>query len=180
MDDLERLAIVGRSREGDPEAFGMLVADLSPGLRRYCRSFFENWQDADDVVQDVWIKAWRSMGTLQQNGAFRTWLFRMTRNICLDRVRSAQSRVHVVEAEEFSGQPAAGNLSPEYVAVQRSEVDRAWSVVANLPSSLKQAFVLVCLEEMTYKQAATIANASESTIRGRVARARKAIIEAVS
>lgn len=120
------------------------------------------------------------MGTLQQNGAFRTWLFRMTRNICLDRVRSAQSRVHVVEAEEFSGQPAAGNLSPEYVAVQRSEVDRAWSVVANLPSSLKQAFVLVCLEEMTYKQAATIANTSESTIRGRVARARKAIIEAVS
>ncbi|PQZ85137.1 hypothetical protein CQ016_14910 [Arthrobacter sp. MYb222] len=131
-------------------------------------------------MQEAWIKAWRSMHTLQQNGTFKTWLFRMTRNICLDRVRSAQSRVHVVDAEEFSGQPAAEHLSPEYLAVQRSEVDRAWNIVAKLPSTLKQAFVLVCLEDMTYEQAATIANTSESTIRGRVARARKAIIEAVS
>ncbi len=56
----------------------------------------------------------------------------------------------------------------------------AWGIVAKLPSTLKQAFVLVCLEGMTYAQAAAIANTSESTIRGRVARARKAIIEAVS
>ncbi|MFJ2621090.1 RNA polymerase sigma factor [Glutamicibacter sp. NPDC087344] len=180
MDELERLAFVGRSREGDPEAFGMLVSDLTPSLRRYCRSFFENWQDTDDAVQEVWIKVWKSMHTLKQNGAFKTWLFRMTRNVCLDRVRSAQNRVEVVDAEEFSGQPAPEHLSPEYLAVQRSEVDMAWSIVAKLPSTLKQAFVLVCLEGMTYEQAATIANTSESTIRGRVARARKAIIEAVS
>ncbi|WP_349931881.1 RNA polymerase sigma factor (plasmid) [Glutamicibacter mishrai] len=180
MDELERLAFVGRSREGDPEAFGMLVADLTPGLRRYCRSFFENWQDTDDAVQEVWIKAWKNLHTLKANGAFKTWIFRMARNVCLDRVRSAQNRVRVVDAEEFSGQPAPEHLSPEYLAVQRSEVDMAWGIVAKLPSTLKQAFVLVCLEGMTYEQAAAIANTSESTIRGRVARARKAIIEAVS
>ncbi|WP_414652668.1 RNA polymerase sigma factor [Glutamicibacter sp.] len=64
--------------------------------------------------------------------------------------------------------------------MQRSEVDRAWDIVASLPSTLRQAFVLVTIEELTYQQAAIIANTSESTLRGRVARARKAFIEAVS
>lgn len=180
MDALELLAIVGRSREGDQKAFGVLVSELTPGLRRYCRSFFDNWQDADDAVQDVWIKAWKSMHALQQNGAFKTWLFRMARNVCLDRVRSPQSRIQAVDTEQFAETPAPQHLSPEYLAVQRSEVERAWDVVAALPSTLRQAFVLVTIEELTYQQAAIIANTSESTLRGRVARARKAIIEAVS
>lgn len=180
MDALELLAIVGRSREGDQQAFGVLVSELTPGLRRYCRSFFDNWQDTDDAVQDIWIKAWKSMHTLQQNGAFKTWLFRMARNVCLDRVRSPQSRIQAVDTEQFAETPAPEQLSPEYLTVQRSEVERAWDIVVSLPSTLRQAFVLVTIEELTYQQAAIIANTSESTLRGRVARARKAIIEAVS
>ncbi|WP_404288897.1 RNA polymerase sigma factor [Glutamicibacter arilaitensis] len=180
MDALELLVIVGQSREGDQQAFGVLVAELTPGLRRYCRSFFENWQDTDDAVQEVWIKAWKSMHALKQNGAFKTWLYRMARHACLDMVRSPQSRIQAFDTEEFAENPTPEHLAPEYLAVQRSEVERAWEIVSKLPSTLRQAFVLVSLEELTYEQAANIANTSESTIRGRVARARKAIIEAVS
>lgn len=180
MDALELLAIVGRTREGDKEAFGSLIAELTPGLRRYCRSFFTNWHDADDAVQEVWIKAWKNIHTLKQNGAFKTWLFRLARHVCLDQIRSPQSRIQVVDTEEFSEKPAPEHLSPEHLAVQQSEVTRAWDILSTLPSTLRQAFILVNLEGLTYQQAADIANTSESTIRGRVARARKTIFEAVS
>ncbi|HJX79608.1 MAG TPA: sigma factor-like helix-turn-helix DNA-binding protein [Glutamicibacter sp.] len=103
------------------------------------------------------------------------------REECLSGPRSfASSLIQGVATEQFAETPAPENLSPDYLAVQRSEVDRAWDIVASLPSTLRQAFVLVTIEELTYQQAAIIANTSESTLRGRVARARKAFIEAVS
>lgn len=180
MEALELLALVGRSREGDQQAFAALVVELSPGLRRYCRSFFNNWQDVDDALQDTWVKAWKSLPTLNQNGAFKTWLYRVARNICLDRVRSPKSQVPSIDNEVLALVAAPEYLSPENVAVQRSETERAWSILATLPSALRQAFVLVCLEELSYQEAARITNTSESTIRGRIARARKLITEAVS
>ncbi|WP_347038454.1 sigma factor [Glutamicibacter halophytocola] len=59
-----RLAVlVGRSMEGDPEAFGELVTVMTPGLRQYCKTFFSSWHDAEDATQDAWIRAWQSLGS---------------------------------------------------------------------------------------------------------------------
>lgn len=180
VDAYELIATIGRSREGDPEAFERLVTELSPSLRRYCKSFFNSWEDADDAVQEAWIKAWKNIHTLKQNGAFKTWLFRMARNVCLDRVRSPKHKMPIVEAAELAAVPSGEHSVPEAIIVKRSETQDVWSIIASLPSTLKQAFILVGVEELTYAEAAHITNTSESTIRGRVARARKAIIEAMS
>lgn len=63
-----RLAVlVGRSMEGDPEAFGELVTVMTPGLRQYCKTFFSSWHDAEDATQDAWIRAWQSLGSACAN-----------------------------------------------------------------------------------------------------------------
>ncbi|WP_414652666.1 RNA polymerase sigma factor [Glutamicibacter sp.] len=68
----------------------MLIAELTSGLRRRCRTLFDNWQVANDAAREAWIKAWKSRRMLKQDGAFKTCPFRIARNACLDRVRSPQ------------------------------------------------------------------------------------------
>lgn len=58
MEPTRLTVLVGRSMEGDPEAFGELVTALTPGLRQYCKTFFSSWHDAEDATQDAWIRAW--------------------------------------------------------------------------------------------------------------------------
>lgn len=176
-----RLALlVGRSMEGDPEAFGELVSGVTPGLRQYCKTFFSSWHDAEDAAQDAWIRAWQSLDSLRERAAFKTWLYRLARNICLDRIRQRANDQQPVDGEALERTPVPERELPENIAVQRGEIADAWEIINSLPSALRQTFVLVALQEMSYKEAALVTNVSESTVRGRLARARNAISEAVS
>ncbi len=180
MDPTRLALLVGRSMEGDPEAFGELVSGVTPGLRQYCKTFFSSWHDAEDAAQDAWIRAWQSLDSLRKRAAFKTWLYRLARNICLDRIRQRANDQQPVDGEALERTPVAERELPENIAVQRGEIADAWEIINSLPSALRQTFVLVALQEMSYKEAALVTNVSESTVRGRLARARNAISEAVS
>lgn len=180
MDPTRLALLVGRSMEGDPEAFGELVSGMTPGLRQYCKTFFSSWHDAEDAAQDTWIRAWQSLDSLRERAAFKTWLYRLARNICLDRIRQRANDQQPVDGEALERTPVAERELPENIAVQRGEIADAWEIINSLPSALRQTFVLVALQEMSYKEAALVTNVSESTVRGRLARARNAISEAVS
>ncbi len=180
MDPTRLALLVGRSMEGDPEAFGELVSGVTPGLRQYCKTFFSSWHDAEDAAQDAWIRAWQSLDSLRERAAFKTWLYRLARNICLDRIRQQANDQQPVDGEALERTPVPERELPENIAVQRGEIADAWEIINSLPSALRQTFVLVALQEMSYKEAALVTNVSESTVRGRLARARNAISEAVS
>lgn len=180
MDPTRLALLVGRSMEGDPEAFGELVSGVTPGLRQYCKTFFSSWHDAEDAAQDAWIRAWQSLDSLRERAAFKTWLYRLARNICLDRIRQRANDQQPVDGEALERTPVPERELPENIAVQRGEIADAWEIINSLPSALRQTFVLVALQEMSYKEAALVTNVSESTVRGRLARARNAISEAVS
>ncbi|TAP28567.1 RNA polymerase sigma factor [Arthrobacter sp. S41] len=180
MDPTRLALLVGRSMEGDPEAFGELVTGVTPGLRQYCKTFFSSWHDAEDAAQDAWIRAWQSLDSLRERAAFKTWLYRLPRNICLDRIRQRANDQQPVDGEALERTPVPERELPENIAVQRGEIADAWEIINSLPSALRQTFVLVALQEMSYKEAALVTNVSESTVRGRLARARNAISEAVS
>ncbi|UYQ77405.1 RNA polymerase sigma factor [Glutamicibacter sp. JL.03c] len=180
MDSPRLTGLVGRSLEGDPEAFGELVTLLTPGLRQYCKTFFSSWHDAEDATQDAWIRAWQSLGSLRDRSVFKTWLFRLARNICLDRIRQRANDQQSVDDRVLEQTPVPDRELPENLALQRGEVDDAWAIINGLPSALRQTFVLIALQGMSYKEAALVTNVSESTVRGRLARARNAISEAVS
>lgn len=144
------------------------------------QDIFSSWHDAEDAAQDAWIRAWQSLDSLRERAAFKTWLYRLARNICLDRIRQRVNDQQPLDGEVLEQTPPPERDLPENIAVQRGEVADAWEIINSLPSALRQTFVLVALQDMSYKEAALVTNVSESTVRGRLARARKAISEAVS
>jgi RNA polymerase sigma-70 factor, ECF subfamily len=163
---------VGRAQEGDAEAFDDLVRLLSRRLHGYAYSLLGHQGDAEEAVQEAWVRAWTRLGTLRDRTGFIAWMFRLVRNLCMDahRARSRRSEESLDSALDTALPTDA--RSPEELSVLRSEAEGALDVLRRLSMDERETFTLVVLEELSYEEAAGIANISVSTLRGRLARAR--------
>lgn len=166
---------VGRSQEGDPEAFAHLVEKLTEPLSRFAMAMLGPWQEAEDAVQEAWLRIWRRLPLLQERAAFRGWAYSITRNVCLDRLRSRARRPAEPFDEAVMEMPAPEASQPEASAVMAHEVSRAWRVLGELPLAQREAFVLVAVHGLSYEEASTAMGTTVSTLRGRLARARGSI-----
>jgi RNA polymerase sigma factor (sigma-70 family) len=93
-------ALVARCREGDDEAWAMLVDRFSRYVYAICiQGFRLPRHDAEDVFQDVFTKAYESLSKLRDDAAIRPWLAQLTRRLCIDRLRSGQREAPVEELE---------------------------------------------------------------------------------
>src|SRR3954469_14147916 len=109
--DLTLEALVTRARSGDDRAFGDLAQREERALYRHAARIVGPGPDAEDVVQDAFLSAWRSIGSFEGT-SFRAWLFRIVTNRALDRVRARKRRPELphepAEDEEVSwAEPAA-------------------------------------------------------------------------
>ena len=84
-------ALLAAAKDGDLDAFEALVRAHSGTVYAHALRFFGDRAAAEDVAQEVWIKVYRSLATFDQRARFSTWLFRVTRNTCLDTVRAAST-----------------------------------------------------------------------------------------
>lgn len=96
-------AVLERAKAGDRSAFDALVAPYRQGLRAHAYRMLGSPMDADDVVQDALVRAWRSLGKFEGRSAFRTWLYRIVTNCAIDASRPAR-----VLAADVEG-PSAGD-----------------------------------------------------------------------
>jgi RNA polymerase sigma-70 factor, ECF subfamily len=92
MDGGEVAAVLARAREGDEEAFQALVETHARAAFRLAYRMTRNEQDAEDVVQESFLKAYRQLGRFESRAHFGTWLHRIVANAALDLLRSRQSR----------------------------------------------------------------------------------------
>lgn len=164
--------LVGRAQEGDAEAFDDLVRLLSRRLHGYAYSLLGHQGDAEEAVQEAWVRAWTRLDSLRDRSGFIAWMFRMVRNLCMDahRVRGRRSE-DSLETVLDTALPTEAR-TPEELSVLRSDAEDALDVLRRLSMGEREAFTLVVLEELRYEEAAGIANVSVSTLRGRLARAR--------
>src|SRR3989442_9200144 len=92
MDATDAAAVLGRARQGDGEAFRELVERHSRSVFRLAYRMTGNEQDAEDVVQESFIRAYRQLGRFESRANFGTWLYRITSNCAVDLMRSKQAR----------------------------------------------------------------------------------------
>src|SRR4030088_1602070 len=92
MDATEAAAVLARARQGDGEAFRALVERHSRALFRLAFRMTGNEQDAEDVVQESFLRAYRQLGKFDERATFGTWLYRIAMNCSLDLVRSRKRR----------------------------------------------------------------------------------------
>ena len=99
MDASEAAAVLARARQGDSEAFRVLVEQHSRSVFRLAFRMIGNEQDAEDVVQESFLRAYRQLGRFESRANFGTWLYRITANCAVDLMRSKQARHDQSRAE---------------------------------------------------------------------------------
>ena len=128
MDATEAAAVLARARQGDSDAFRALVETHSRSVFRLAFRMTGNEQDAEDVVQEAFLRAYRQLGTFESRANFGTWLYRIASNCSVDLMRAKQARHDQVRGDSLDREgavelPAADVPGPERMA-QSAEIDR--------------------------------------------------------
>ena len=118
MDASDRATALIRARQGDEEAFGALVQQHSRKVFQLAFRMMGNEQDAEDVVQESLLLAYRQLGRFQARADFGTWLYRITANCALDMMRSRHHRL-IARTDAFDDStplPISASPGPERLA----------------------------------------------------------------
>lgn len=160
-----------RCQAGDPGAFEDLVAVMERPLLYYATSLTGNPDDGVDVLQDVWIRAFRRIGELREPAALRAWLYRMTHGIAIDRMRRTRTREKAEEAERADFNEAD---EPEFAAEDAEAIHAA---LGEIGLRHREVLVLHFLQDLSMADIGKIVGCSEGTVRSRIFYGKKAMKE---
>lgn len=156
-----------------------LYALLAPRLYHFCR-YLAGFADADDVLQDVFLKVHRARGTYAPGGSVVAWTFAIARTTCIDRQRRRKRRPeHATGPEQMMKHEAESTCDPEARAADRAFARALEQALACLSENLRSAYVLVKLEDMSHLEAAAILGVSVSALKQRVHRATEELRQAL-
>ena len=157
--ELTDLAFVAKARGGDTDAFRVLVERHSRPLFRLAFRMTGNQQDAEDVVQDSFLRAYRQLGKFDERASFGTWLYRIAVNCSLDLVRSRKRRSeHMAPVDSEMEDPVlslpAQDPTPDRLAMSGEVRERVAEAMNELSASERTAFVLrhfegMCIEDVS-------------------------------
>ena len=165
--------LAARAADGDTRAFEALMNRHGSLMRVYAAKILGSTAEADDVVQDVFIQAWRQLDRLADPTAVRSWLMRMVGNRSIERIRRRKDLVNI---EDWDA-PVASHETPERIVEIRLQMGELAAVVAGLPAGQRQCWVLRELGGISYADIAEELDVPISTVRGQLARARRRIIQ---
>src|SRR6266699_6031546 len=113
MDATEAAAVLARARQGDSDAFRALVERHSRSIFRLAFRMTGNEQDAEDVVQETFLRAYKQLHRFDRRAAFSTWLYRIAANCSLDLIRVRKTRSEHQEPTPEEGAPDPIQLLPD-------------------------------------------------------------------
>ena len=164
MDEPEP-ATVRAAAAGDVRAFEELVRTYQVHVWRFLKHLLGDHDLAEDLTQETFIRVYRRLDGFRFQAKFSTWVFQVARNVAVDSLRASARRRRIVEAVE----PAP----PTPDAATRVEVATA---IATLTPKLREAFVLVEAQGLTYREAGQVLGVPEGTVKSRVFHAREGLV----
>jgi RNA polymerase sigma-70 factor (ECF subfamily) len=170
--------LAGRAADGDTAAFEALARRYGPHMRACARRLTGSHADADDVVQEALVQAWKQLESLREPAAVKGWLLRLTGSRSIDCLRRRRNHA-TLSADDDGGQavePPAGEPGPESSAMATSGTEALKLALARLPEEQRRCWVLKEFNGQTYEQIAQTLNISPASVRGRLARARVALV----
>lgn len=174
--------LIRRAQQGDNSAFEQLLLLHQKKVYNLCLRMSANPDDALDLSQEAFIKAWRSIGQYQFEASFSTWLFRLTSNVCIDFLRRKKRRQETSltesyddsdEGEEFS-LPDTAPLPEEQAITNETKIELV-QAMERLGSEHREILQLRVVEDLPYEQIAQILDIRVGTVKSRLARARLAL-----
>ncbi len=180
------LHLVERARRGDRNAFRQLVLAYQERIFVVVRGMVRNQEDARDIAQEVFIKAYASLDSFRGQSSFYTWLYRIAVNMAIDFRRKMDRKQESEyddrrEADGAEGAfvPDATRLSPERALKDKELGRHIMAAVARLPEEQRTAIVLRELEGLSYKEIAEVMKCSQGTVMSRLFYGRKKLQESL-
>jgi len=167
----------GTSQNDRPAAgFEELAMPLFDSLYNFARWLVHNSSEAEDLVQETYLKALRSFASFQPGTNFRAWMFRILRNTFLSSCSTLDRRMTVaVDSEEDFPTSSATSATPESLLIQRSGIEACRQAIEQLPVIFREVILLCDVEDASYQEIAEILSIPMGTVMSRLSRARKAV-----
>ncbi len=156
---------------GSQQAFAAIYEAYSDGVFAYCLKILADRQLAEDVVQDTFIKVQEHAGSIEQRGSFRSWIFRIARNEALMHLRRTRNDGRLEDESVWDEETP----HETFVSAERSEI--VIRLLDSLKHEYREVLVLLVYENMSYAEIAAVTGATESSVKSRIFRARRAMLE---
>jgi RNA polymerase sigma factor (sigma-70 family) len=165
------------AQAGDRAAFARLVRRHQDAVHRFILRMLGSHEEALELTQDTFIKAWQALPQWQPHAQFKTWIYRIASNTAMDALRRRKI-VEIVPLEEDYDAPASGP-GPDVQLQSRQRLRSLESALAALPAEQREAILLREIEGLSYAEISAALNVHEGTVKSRLARARETLASAV-
>jgi RNA polymerase sigma-70 factor, ECF subfamily len=154
---------------------GKRLVAILPNMRRFALSLARNGDRADDLVQAACTRALAAATQFQPGTRFDAWMFRIIRNLWIDAGRRERG---AGIAEDIDEHPEIADQASQHVAEGRLTLAAVATGIAGLPVEQREVLLLVCVEDLSYKETADVLDIPIGTVMSRLARARRKLAEA--
>ena len=175
----EESAVIKRILEGEVNAFELLMTAYEKNVYNLALRMCSNPEDAADMTQEAFIKAYNSLAAFRGDSKFSVWLYRIVSNVCLDFLRKQKRRPSVsLSVEDESGESTELQIpdetkSPDKLLEQKLSREAVQRGLKELPEDQRQILILRELQGLSYDEIAAVLNIESGTVKSRIFRARK-------
>ncbi|MFO7302529.1 MAG: sigma-70 family RNA polymerase sigma factor [Acidobacteriota bacterium] len=169
--------LVDRARRGDQEAFRRIVEKYERRVRGLVWGLVGDRSDAEDVAQEAFLRAFRSLSSFGGRSSFRTWLFQIALNAARTHRQSRRSRLQpeAVDPADLERAPETGSVEQGLIAR-----DRLRRALGQLPADMREAVLLRDVEGFEYREIAELLDIPIGTVESRIFRGRARLREALA
>lgn len=187
--ELSDLELAQRAAHGDDKAFEIIMRRNNRALYRTARSILLDDADAEDAVQEAYIKAYRAMDRFHGESKLTTWLTRIVINEALQKMRNRKQETGTVSLEnvvdlemhiDTANEGKSDPVGPETAAMRAQTRKLLEHKIDQLPSAFRTVFILRALEEMSVEETASCLGITEATVRTRFFRAKSLLRESLA
>jgi RNA polymerase sigma-70 factor (ECF subfamily) len=171
--DQDDLACVQRVGRGDQRAFRELVDRYLAAITRFALRTLGDRAEAEEVAQETFLRLWTAAADFEPHAQPKTWLYRIARNQCIDRIRKRRTHGEEVELLEHE----AGEDRPSALLLRKQIAAQVGEALATLPERQREAITLVHYEGLSGAEACDVLSVSAEALESLLARGRRALRE---
>ena len=179
MTDLKERDLIRRAKQGDMLAFEELILKHEKIVYNVALRMMNHSEDARDISQEVFLKAYRNLANFDERSAFSTWLYRITHNTCIDEMRKRKGKQSYSLEEELENedgsmqrQIADEGDTPEESLLREEQKSEILQALDTLSEEHKAAIILRDVKGLSYEEISEILELSLGTVKSRISRAR--------
>jgi RNA polymerase sigma-70 factor (ECF subfamily) len=162
--------ILSGCRQGNQEAWSMLINAYSKSVYNIALNFFAERDIASDVTQEIFIKIYHNLEKFREEKNFSSWIFTISRNYCIDYWR--KNKKFLMNSQELDEKVSASQPTPEENLLRESEIETLRKKISQLEPDLRLILILRDIHDLSYQEIAEKFSIPEGTVKSRINRAR--------